>query len=141
MTEQKSFLSEITEDFGKDSKKENEGAWMTYKRFEYLVARAHRNNKKFLRLMEEKMRPFQWAIDRGNFSALREVANDAMQVVYAETILLGVRRADTKEVLPYAAEDGVKLFKMLPDFWDEVFKFATSQDVYAPEQVKADSGN
>lgn len=135
------LLADVVEDFAKDSEKENKGVWMPFKRFEYLVARAHRNNTKFLKTMEEKMRPYQWALDRGNMNALRDVANDVMQEVYAETILLGIRRIDTKEPLPYTVEDGVALFNRLPDLWDEIFKFATSTEPYSPAQIKDDSGN
>lgn len=146
----KDFLKDVVEDFAKDSDKERSGVWMTYKRFQYLVARAHRNNTKFMKLMEERMRPYQWALDRGNFDALREVANEVLQGVYAETILLGIRRVPAKDAdgnalpeerLPYTPEDGVALFRALPDFWDETFKFAGASEIYAPSQVKADSGN
>jgi hypothetical protein len=137
----KSYLDEIGTDFAKDSSKENDGVWITLGRFEYRIARAHRNNKRFLKQFEEKMRPYQWALDRGNVAALREVANDVLHIVYAESILRGIRRTDTKEELPYTPEDGAMLFKKLPDLWDEVFRTANNAEVYAPEQVKADSGN
>lgn len=137
----KAYLSEIGDDFAKDSDKESKGVWVPYKRFEYRVARAHRNNKQFLKLFEQRMRPYQWALDRGNVAALKDVANDVMQAVYAEAILTGIRRADTKEELPYTPEDGVHLFKHWPDLWDEVFRTANNAETYAVEQVKADSGN
>lgn len=137
----KSALQSVVEDFAKDSVKETKGVWMTYKRNEFLIARAHRNNKAFLALMEERMRPYQWAIDRGNFAALKEVAQDVMQAVYAETVLLGVRNATSKEVLDYAPADGVELFQKLPDFWDEVFKFSGSDSPYSPDAIKDDSKN
>lgn len=139
--EVKDFLSEVVDDFAKDKSLENEGVWMLYKRFEYRIARAHRNNTQFQKVMEEKMRPYQWALDRGNLNALKDVANAAMQEVYAESVLLGIRRVETKEELPYTPEDGVALFQKLPDLWDEVFKFASSGEPYAVQQVKDDSGN
>lgn len=131
----------LIEDFKKDEKKESDGVWMPYRRHEFLIARAHRDNKSFLKLMEERMRPYQWAIDRGDFSALKDVATGVMQGVYSETILKGIRDTATKESLDYNAEDGVSLFKQLPDFWDEVFKFSNAGQNYAPDAVKLDSGN
>jgi hypothetical protein len=134
-------FAEIVADFAKDATKENGGVWMRYGRFEYLIARAHRDNTAFAKVMEEKMRPYQWAIDRGNVNAIKGVAQDMLKESYAETVLKGIRRADTKEALDYAPEDGVKLFTMLPDLWDEVFKFAQSGENYSPDNVTADSGN
>jgi hypothetical protein len=134
-------FDDIVEDFAKDSKKENDGVWMTYKRHQFLIARAHRNNTKFLKTLEEKMRPFQWAIDRGNFGAIREAANEQMQVIYSETVLLGIRKLGSTEMLDYTPEDGVALFKKLPDFWDDVFKFSGNETNYTPDQVELDSKN
>jgi hypothetical protein len=119
---------------------------MPYKRFEYLVARAHRDNTAFAALMEERMRPYQWALNRGDMSALKDVANDVLQEVYSETVLKGIRRATpgadgVKEVLAYTPAAGVGLFKKLPDLWDNVFKFAQSDEPYSPDAVKDDSKN
>ena len=134
-------FADLIADFEKDKRKENDGVWMTYKRHQFLIARAHRNNTKFFKTLEERMRPFQWAIDRGNFAAIREAANEQMQIIYAETVLLGIRNTETKESLPYSSEDGFALFKKLPDFWDEVFKFAGNEQNYTPDQVELDSKN
>lgn len=134
-------FDDIVADFKKDASKENTGTWMTYGRFQYQIARAHRDNTAFAKLTEEKMRPYQWAIDRGNMSALKGIALTIMQEIYAETILKSIRRTETGEVLEYAPADGIELFKQLPDLWDEVRKFADSGDNYAPDAVVADSGN
>lgn len=138
-------FGDLVEDFAKDTKKENEGVWMTYKRFQYLVSRSHRDNVKFAKLMEEKMRPYQWAVDRGNLAAIKDVANDVMQEVYAEAILKAIRKIPVDGVaqpnLEYSTEDGVALFKKLPDLWDAVFKFSGADDNYSPDAIKADSGN
>lgn len=133
-------FKELIEDFAKDSTKENQGVWMTYKRHQYLIARAHRDNVAFSKLFEQKMRPYQWAIDRGNSAALREVAKDVLQEVYAETVLKGIRKNDGT-LLDYQPSDGVTLFNKLPDLWDAIFKFANADENYSPDQIKADSGN
>lgn len=143
-----SKFADIVGDFKKDADKEQKGVWMTYKRHQYLVARSHRNNAKFFKMMEERMRPYQWAIDRSNFGAIKDVAELLMQAVYSETILLGIRKTDGKEpdnadgtVLSYTPADGLALFSALPDLWDEVFKFANQEANYSPDQVKDDSKN
>lgn len=135
-----SKFADIIGDFKKDSVKETKGVWMTYKRCQYLVARAHRNNVEFLKTMETNMRPYQWAIDRNNFAAIKDVAEAAIQVVYAQTVLLGIKKLDGT-VLDYTPEDGVALFQQLPDLWDEIFKFAGNETNYAPDAVEADSKN
>src|SRR3974390_1791979 len=114
-------FAELIADFEKDSKKENDGTWMTYKHFQYLVARSHRNNVAFFKLMEKELRPYQWAIDRGNFAAIKEVANEAVQKVYAETILRGVRRVGAVTEMPLTTDEKIDLFKRLPGLWDEIF--------------------
>lgn len=134
-------FNEIFKDFAKDSGKETNGVWMTYNKHEYLIARSHRNNVKFAKLMEELMRPYQWALRRDDWDAIKEVANDLMQVVYAKTILLAIRRLGSTEQLDYTPEDGVALFKALPDFWDLVYKFSNRDSVYSPDAVKDDSKN
>jgi hypothetical protein len=133
-------FDDLIEDFKKDSVKENEGVWMTFKRHQFLIARSHRDNKEFQKLMEERMRPYQFAIDRGNLSALKEVANEVLQGVYAETILKGIRKLD-QTPLDYEPADGVKLFDQLPDLWDAVFAFAKTDDNYSPDAIKLDSKN
>lgn len=133
-------FDEIVADFQKDAAKENSGVWMTYGKFQYRIARAHRDNTAHKKLMEEKMRPYQWAIDRGNTAALKGVALTVMQEVYAETILLGIRRVSGED-MAYVPADGVGLFAQLPDLWDEVFRFANAGENYTPDQVKDDSGN
>lgn len=133
-------FDDLIEDFKKDSNKENNGVWMTFKRHQFLVARSHRDNKEFQKLMEERMRPYQFAIDRGNLSALKEVANEVLQGVYAETILKGIRKLDGT-ALDYEPADGVKLFDQLPDLWDAVFAFAKADDNYSPDAIKLDSKN
>lgn len=130
----------IIGDFKKDSAKETAGVWMTYKHFKYLVARAHRNNVEFLKTMETEMRPYQWAIDRNNFAAIKDAAETAIQAVYAKTVLLGISKLDGT-VLDYTPDDGVALFAQLPDLWDEIFKFAGNEGNYAPDAIEADSKN
>jgi hypothetical protein len=141
MAELNPLFADIAEDFAKDASKENDGVWMPYKRFEYRVARAHRDNTAFAKMMEERMRPYQWALNRGDMAALKDVANDVLQEVYAETVLKGIRRVGTKEELAYSPKDGVALFTKLPDLWDNIFKFAQSDEPYSPDAVKDDSKN
>jgi hypothetical protein len=147
-----SLLDVVTKDFARDASKEGKGAWMVYGKLRYLIARAHRNNVAFQKAMEEEMRPYQWAIERGSLDAIKEVTQHIMHKVYAETVLLAIERlpnADgtSGERLDYTPADGIELFTKLPDFWDAVFKFADTgrnyarAESYSPEAVKDDSGN
>ncbi len=140
MSELASHFDELTQDFTRDAAKESGGTWMTYRRHKYLVARAHRNNKAFLREMEEGMRPFQWAIDRNDLGAMKNAATGVLQEVYAKSILKGIKKLDGTD-LPYTAQDGMELFKKLPDLWDTIFKFSNSESNYTPDQVADDSKN
>jgi hypothetical protein len=130
----------IVSDFKKDTTKENDGVWMNYGQHQFLVARSHRDNAKFFALMEQELRPYQWAIDRGQFAAIKVAADAVMQKVYAETILLGIRKLDGT-ALDYTSDDGMVLFKELPDLWDEIFKFSNNGGNYAPDAVALDSKN
>jgi hypothetical protein len=131
----------IVSEFKKDSTKENAGVWMTYGKHQFLVARSHRDNAKFFALMERELRPFQWAIDRGNFAAIKDAADEVMQKVYSETILLGIRKLDGDGAGVHARGWHVALFKELPDLWDEIFKFSNNGGNYAPDAVEQDSKN
>lgn len=148
----KALLDAISSDFARDSVKEQKGAWMIYGKRRYLISRAHRNNVAFQKMMEEEMRPYQWALERGNADAIKEVAQSVLQKVYAKTILLAIesipaKPGETGTSLEYTPEDGVMLFDALPDFWDAVFKFADTarnyniDSGYTIEAIKADSGN
>lgn len=153
----KALLDAIASDFARDTSKEVKGAWMIYGKRRYLIARAHRNNVAFQKMMEVEMRPYQWAIERGNLDALKDVTNTVLQKVYASTILIAIENLPvpaTKDSpalpatsLDYTPADGVMLFEALPDFWDSVFKFAESGRNYAldhgynPDEVKDDSKN
>ena len=83
----KALLDAIASDFARDSTKESDGVWMTYGKRRYKIARAHRSNIAFQKGMEEAMRPFQWALERGNHEALQGASQVILQKVYAETIL------------------------------------------------------
>lgn len=142
-------FADIVADFAKDSSKEVSGVWVPYKGAEYRIARAHRNNTAFSKLLEEKMRPYQWAIERNNLQSVKTAVDAVMRGVYAETVLKGIRTicktVDGVEVpgkeLDYETSDGVALFNKLPDLWDFVFKQANAEESYAPDAVKDDSGN
>lgn len=148
----KALLEAISSDFARDTAKEIKGAWMPYGKRRYLIARAHRNNVAFQKMMEEEMRPYQWALERGNADSIKEVAQSILQKVYATTILLAIEEVSSKKdepnkLMDYTPEDGVMLFEALPDFWDAVFRFAEAGRNYAREagytadDIKADSGN
>lgn len=133
-------FDDVVADFAKDPKKEVEGVWMTYGRHKFLIARAHRNNVGFLKLLERELRPYQWALDRGNLTAIKDAFADVLQVIYSKVILLGIAKLDGT-MLDYAPADGLALFKRLPDFWDKVFAFSNSEANYSPDAIEADSKN
>lgn len=133
-------FADLIEDFAKDPKKESEGVWMAFGRHQFQVARAHRNNVAFMKMMEQELRPYQWAIERNDWDAIKEVAAEALKKVYSKTILRGIRKLDGTP-LDYTPEDGEALFTKLPDLWDAVFKYAGTDKNYAPDKVVADSKN
>lgn len=138
-----SVLDLVSADFARDKAKENKGVWLPYGRLEYLIARGHRSNAKFSTDMEVTMRPYQWAIRRGE-KAIESVAsaiNEALHDTYSRNVVFGVRRSDTKEELPITPDEIKQLFKDLPDFWDWVYKEASNDLNYSSEQVAADSKN
>jgi hypothetical protein len=135
-----SKFADLLADFAKDPKKETEGVWMTHGRCRLRIARAHRNNVNFQKMMEKEMRPYQWAIDRGNFAAIKDAAADVLQVVYAKTILLEIQKLDGTS-LDYTWEDGVDMFRQSPDFWDKVFAFASTDTNYSPDAIEDDAKN
>lgn len=145
MSDVKTKFADVVRDFEKDPAKERNGAWMRFKNFEYLVARAHRENVEYKKLIEVEMRPFQWAIDRNDLTSVDEATREALQRVYSKTILKAIRRANSTIELDYTPEDGASLFKALPDFWDKLFAFAHKEQNYEPDytepQITSDSGN
>lgn len=127
-----SRLQAAAHDFAKDTAKENNGVWAPYKSREYRIARAHRNNVGFSKTVESQMRPYRRLIESGNQEAMKDKAAEVLQSIYASSVLLGIKDAEGE--IPYTAADGVELFKMAPDLWDFVFRFANAEDNYALEQ-------
>jgi hypothetical protein len=109
---------------------------MTYKRFQYLVARSHRDNAKFFALMEAEDAPYQWAIDRNNFAAIKDAADALMQVVYAEDRSAGDSQARRKRSSITRPRTASRCSSELPDLWDEVFKFPNNGSNYAPDKSR-----
>lgn len=124
-------LQAVVADFSKDNIKESKGAWAPYHGRQYLIARAHRNNTVFSRIVEEKMRPYRRLIEANDLESMKDRAATVMQEVYAESILLGIRDTNGEDI-PYTPADGVVLLAVA-DFWDFVFKHANNGDNFAVE--------
>lgn len=127
-----SRLQAVAADFAKDGVKESGGVWATYKSRQYLISRAHRNNTAFSKAVEVQMRPYRRLVEAGNLEAMKDKAAEVMQSIYASSVLLAIKDTDGSDI-PYTGADGVELFKMVPDFWDFVNKFANQEDNFVLE--------
>ena len=83
--------------FRTDKSKEQDGIWFDFGDFQVKCARAGGGNTKFLKTVEEVMRPHRRAIENGILKP--EVAEKALAEVYARSVIVGWRLKDGDKLI------------------------------------------
>lgn len=110
----------IYELFTTDPDLERDGIALEYGEATIVIARAGGANKKFMSLMERKMRPYRAAVNSGTMD--ESVAEKLLAEAYAEAIVLawdGVRGLEGEEI-PYSKENVIKVLLDLPDLFRDI---------------------
>lgn len=132
----------IYDKFGTDKKLEQEGVTLDYgDGLEVRIARAGGSNTKFEKAVQLKMRKFglQAKHDLLDADQMREV----MREVLAETVVLGWSGVTDREgnALPFNRENCIKLFKDLPDLFEDVLEQSRKAALFKTVVLEAESGN
>lgn len=131
--------------FKTSSKLEQEGVWLDYGDFRIKITRAGASNKRFKRLMDEKMKPHRRAM--ANETMSDALAERLTREVWAEAIVLGWDSPLGNNVMPYRGEEFpftvencLTLFNDLPDLFIDVRDQSTKLGLFR-EDEELDRGN
>ena len=148
----------LRNEFATDKDMEVRGIFVEYEDVRIRVARAGGNNKKYIRLLERKTKPFRRAIAAGVFSS--EKSNQILREVFAEAVVLDwqTRGADGQwqagidprdagmtvtngELLPMNVKNIVAVFNELPDMFTDLSQQAMNAQLFAEELREEAAGN
>jgi hypothetical protein len=120
---------------------EKEGITLDYGSFSIRIARAGGHNSAFLKAMERESKPFRRAIQQETISA--DIAEEILRKVYADTVVLGWEGITDEDgnVLQFSKENCVKLFRDLPDLFNEIKETANKMAVYREVAKEEESKN
>lgn len=133
--------------FKTDRKSETEGIWLDYGDGQrILIARANRANRAFQAESQKFFRKYRQQFKHGVIPD--EVQEKIAYEAYAKTIVLaweGIRAEDIgekgQEEVPFTFDNCVKLFRNLPDFFDDLQTQAQEKENFLEEVREEDAKN
>lgn len=132
--------------FKTSSKLEQEGIWLDYGDFRIKITRAGATNKRFKRLMEERMKPHRRAM--ANETMSNDLAERITREVWAEAIVLGWDSPLGSNVMPYkgaafqfSVDNCKQLFNDLPDLFIDVREQSLKLGLFLDGDEELDTGN
>lgn len=135
-------MSNPYELFGTNTNLESvKGVTLEYPGFSIIIHRAGGSNKKFAKILSEKMKPHRQRFERGILDD--ETSNKIMVETYAEAVVIGwkdVKGRDGKKI-PFNVENVVKLFNDLPELFADVKRQANDASVFRQENEKVEQKN
>lgn len=135
-------MTSIHELFATDDKIETEGfTHFITDEISFTLARAGGSNTRFIKVMEQKTRPYRRQIADETMDT--SLANKLLIEAFAETVVLGwkgITTPDGKEV-KFSPENAITLFNQLPDLFNELRESAGNQSNYRAGEVREDAGN
>jgi hypothetical protein len=138
------------EQFKTDSSLETEGVIVDYGQFRVTIARAGGGNKRFVKVLEAKTKPFKRAIQTETMDNERGL--DVLREVYAEAIILNWEtkkgdkfvqgiESEEGEILPFNKENVLATFRNLPDLFLDIQDQAGKAAIFRQAVREIDSGN
>lgn len=120
---------------------ERKGVELDYGDFSITVARAGGSNRAYQKALETKTKPIRRALAAGQVDPKRTSA--IMREVFAETVVIGWKDVTDKngKKLPFNTANAVKLFKDLPDLFNDVMQQASSFQLFQDVDTENDEGN
>lgn len=135
-------MTSIHELFATNEKTETEGfVHQITDEIVFTLARAGGSNTRFVKVMEQKTRPYRRQIQDDTMDTA--LANKLLIEAFAETVVLGwkgITTPDGQEV-KFTPENAITLFNQLPDLFNELRESAGNQANYRLGEVKDDAGN
>lgn len=135
-------MSSPYELFKTSDEHEQKGIELDYGDFQITVARAGGSNRRYQKMLEAKTKPFRRILAAGG-KVDPERMSAAMREVFAETVVLawnGVTDEDGKK-LAFNKANVQKLFKDLPELFNDVMNQATNFQLFQDIETEEDKGN
>lgn len=134
-------------DYGTNKDSEKKGVWFEYGPNEdgtvpaFKLSRMGKGNKKYAKLIESRMKPHRQALKLGALSP--ELANEILMGVFIDSVLVDSRNIQDKEgnVVKLDKAAATKLFKDLPDLFDDLQSKAEDMTSFRDEEVEEDAKN
>ncbi len=129
---------------------ETEGVVLNYGTFKVTIARAGGMNKRYVKVLEAKVRPFRRALQTETLDS--EVGLDILREAYAEAIILkwetqqngkfviGIESPDN-EILPFTKENVILTLKNLPDLFTDIQDQASKIATFRQDEKEKAAGN
>lgn len=135
-------MSNPYELFGTSEQHEQQGIELDYGDFSITVARAGGSNRRYQKMLEAKTKPFRRILAAGG-KVDPERMSAAMREVFAETVVLSWKNvADKKgKKMAFNKENVMKLFKDLPDLFNDVMGQASNFQLFQDLETEQDQGN
>ncbi len=129
---------------------ETEGVILNYGTFKVTIARAGGMNKRYVKVLEAKVRPFRRALQTETLDS--EVGLDILREAYAEAIILkweteqngkfviGIESPD-RDILPFTKENVVLTLRNLPDLFADIQDQANKTATFRQDEKEKAAGN
>ena len=128
------------EDFVQDKNLENgEGIDIRFPNGAVIIIhRAGGANKKYARLVRQKMKPYKWQLDRGTMD--EEVAERLMREIYAESVIIGWRgvKAGGEDVM-FTEKNCVDFLEAFPTIFEKIQEVASDAANFKLERMQEDA--
>lgn len=133
--------------FKTDSETEKNGIWVPvaltedHKQVMFKLARAGGSNQKYLKVLEARTKPLRRLIANETLDV--KLADEVMMEVFADAVVLGWENVTDEEgnPLPFSRENVIKVFKDLPDLFNDVREQATKAALYRKDVLEAEAKN
>jgi hypothetical protein len=138
--------------FQTDGSLEQSGVWLDYGEFKVKISRAGGANKKFVKLLEQRTKPFRRAMQTETMN--NDKAMEILRGVYAATIVMawetkvdgefapGIEPPEEGEkLLPFNIENVAEVFNTLPDLFADIQEQSNKVAIFREELLESDSGN
>jgi hypothetical protein len=107
----------------------------------FKIARAGGNNTKFAKLLDRKTKPYRRQLQNETMDP--KVAEQIFMEVYSESVVLGWENVEDENGSPlnYSPEACLKLFKDLPDLFNDIRDQSTKISSYQLEVRESEAKN
>lgn len=131
----------VYEMFETDKETEENGLDLDYGDFKIKIARSGGSNQKYNKVLEQLTKPHRRAIQTETIDV--NLLNDILKEAHAKAVVLGWENVTDRDgnLIEFSSENCYKLFKDLPDLFEDVKDQAAKTGLFRKEVVEVAVGN